>query len=110
VQLNKKHKKKREGEEEEKSKDHQTNSMDINDIEVVDLRTPVNEPVRVIVAKSIQPKVTIAAAATASSNQTSYESRTLTVNSRRQSILPAFPASIDNDDHPDLLLANVPSK
>ncbi len=60
--------------------------MDINDTEVIDLCTPVN---------AIPPSATVI---TNNLAQISH------------SILPNFPASIENDDRPDLRLAPVPGK
>jgi hypothetical protein len=106
-----------------RSKDH-VEKINANDIEPIDLCTPVNElSCSAIVTTSNMPQdtsvatnrtvvtanVIVAPAAIAALNQTSYESRTLTPNSERHSILPAFPASNENN-RPDLLLANVPSK
>ena len=94
----------------------QTEQMDID---VVDLCTPVNGETPVasttpsIVSTSIAAGVSVVSDITSTntviSRQTSYESRTLTSNSVRYSILPACTTSIEND-HPNLLLANVPSK
>jgi hypothetical protein len=100
--------------------------MNINDdnIEVIDLSTPVNDVAATIVTTNNLAQLSlatttttavVAAAATAAAftsikEQTSYKSRTLTPNSRRRLILPAFPASMENDHCPNLLLANVPGK
>jgi hypothetical protein len=92
--------------------------MNINgDHEVVDLCSPVvvNSDVAsaIVTTNNRQPQLSFTTATTTTTStirkQTSYKSRTLTLNSGRHSILPAFPASIEND-RPDLLLANVPGK
>ena len=88
----------------------QFEKMNLNDDEVIDLCSPVVAKVQSPIVDrtstvAIKTEVTAAAVPT----QRSYESRTLTPNSERYSILPAFPASAENT-RPDLLLANVPSK
>lgn len=109
------------------NKKDQIEPMDINDIEIIDLCTPVNEtaapPAKVMTRSMSQLSVASSSSPTTTTihndtghhttttlNQTSYQSRTLTpLNCGRHSILPAFPASYENEQ-PDLLLANVPSK
>ena len=86
-----------------------------NNSEVIDLCTPVNEtaPADMITNSLSQVSLITAtgaeAAATTVLKQTPYKSRTLTANSERYSILPAFPATFENK-RPYLLLANVPGK
>jgi hypothetical protein len=101
-----------------KVQDH-AEQMDINDTEVIDLCTPVNDIASEIVTTNNFAELSLAttsssaataAAAAAAREQMSYKSRTLTPSSARHLILPAFPASIDKDDHSNLLLANVPGK
>ncbi len=83
--------------------------MNVNDLEVIDLCSPVVAKVQSPIVdrtSTVAIKTEVTAALV---TQRSYESRTLTPNSERYSILPAFPASAENT-RPDLLLANVPSK
>jgi hypothetical protein len=85
------------------------NDDDNDDIQVVDLCTPVNDVASAIVTTNSLAQLSLAPA-TSSKEQILYKPRTLTLNSARHTILPAFPASMENDDRPDLLLANVPGK
>ena len=106
--------------------------MDVSDIEVIDLCTPVSAvallPAAAVAAAtalsvtvatsnfaqlSLTPPAVVAAVACNSDSihsTAAYQSRTLPPNSRRLLILPAFPTPITSDHCPDLLLANVPGK
>jgi len=81
--------------------------MDTDDIEVIDLCTPVNNVASVIETTNIMTELSLNTISTI--QRTSYQSRTLTQDSEHHSILPCFPATNENR-RPDLLLANVPGK
>ena len=66
--------------------------------EIIDLCSPVTRTAAAAPPPPPPPK-----------QSSSYVPRTLAETNRRYSILPSFPASIEND-RPDLLLVNVPGK
>jgi hypothetical protein len=88
---------------------HHAEQMDISNIQVIDLPTPVNEIASAIVTTNNFAELSLATTSSAR-EQISYKSRTLALSSGRHLILSAFPASIDKEDDQNLLLANVPVK
>ena len=87
--------------------------IDADGVDVIDLCSPVTVTAPIIQITDRMDRMSVVRPANEivaeASKQTSYQSRTLSLDSPRHSILPAFPASGDNE-RPDLLLANVPCK
>jgi hypothetical protein len=96
----------------------QVEKMDVINNDLIDLCTPVSTIASTIITTTSKNQISVVndavtaavTSTTAASIQKSYVSRTLTSNSERYSILPAFPAASSRNNRPDLLLANVPSK